>query len=435
MVLPLIWTFLLIVTSPSSATESNHTELGESSSSRLDRQFSVFNVVTFPNSVCAASSGYNGTCYSSSECSAKGGTASGSCASSFGVCCVFSVSCGSTMSQNNSYAIMSTYSTSSDSDPCIYTVCKSSSDICKIRIDFDTMVLSDPFSTTSTAVLLDGGRTGKCRTDTLQVINPGHVSSPVICGYNTGQHMFVPASDLCNRIHINIDTGSTTTTRKWQIKTTQYTCESEMAPRQDCLQYHTAQTGSFASFGWDTSASSVATSQTHLVNQQYDVCIRRSRSYCSVCYTPYIISSITGTSSSYGLSAGSNAGTQKSAIGSVCTGVTIVASASTATLTGYGDYLEIANMQPSPATSATYVQKGFRICGAIFDANPTATIAQGTVCSFTVPFKVGVHMDDAECIGAGTVDKFTTYENDVKHTSGAGHGYAGFYLSYWQQSC
>ena len=32
-------------------------------------------------------------------------------------------------------------------------------------------------------------------------------------GYNTGQHMFVPASDECNRIHINIDTGSTTTTR------------------------------------------------------------------------------------------------------------------------------------------------------------------------------------------------------------------------------
>ena len=117
-------------------------------------------------------------------------------------------------------------------------------------------------------------------------------------GYNTGQHMFVPASDECNRIHINIDTGSTTTTRfdhddgglldleapqqqgwmiiktmmimttrfdrfdrmttmkmelaimmvvcllrKWQIKTTQYTCESEMAPRQDCLQYHTAQYG------------------------------------------------------------------------------------------------------------------------------------------------------------------------------------------------
>ena len=30
---------------------------------------------------------------------------------------------------------------------------------------------------------------------------------------------------------------------KWQIKTTQYTCENEMAPVADCLQYHTAQSG------------------------------------------------------------------------------------------------------------------------------------------------------------------------------------------------
>ena len=48
--------------------------------------------------------------------------------------------------------------------------------------------------------------------------NPGGSSPPVICGYNTGQHMFVPASDQCNVINIDIDTGTTTTTRKWQIK-------------------------------------------------------------------------------------------------------------------------------------------------------------------------------------------------------------------------
>ena len=46
-----------------------------------------------------------------------------------------------------------------------------------------------------------------------QVLNPGHASTPIICGYNSGQHMFVPASDKCNQIHINIDTGTTTTTR------------------------------------------------------------------------------------------------------------------------------------------------------------------------------------------------------------------------------
>ncbi len=40
---------------------------------------------------------------------------------------------------------------------------------------------------------------------------------PVICGVNTGQHMFVTASDQCNQIKLDIDTG-TSTTRSWQIK-------------------------------------------------------------------------------------------------------------------------------------------------------------------------------------------------------------------------
>ena len=73
---------------------------------------------------------------------------------------------------------------------------------------------------------------------------PGYSAPPVICGYNTGQHMWVPASDSCNQINIDIDTGSTTTTRKWQIKVTQYDCGNLMMPEQDCLQYHTASSGS-----------------------------------------------------------------------------------------------------------------------------------------------------------------------------------------------
>ena len=74
--------------------------------------------------------------------------------------------------------------------------------------------------------------------------------------------------------------------------------------------------------------------QTHLVNQYYDICIRRTRDYCSICYTPAIISSITGTGSSYGLGAGSDATTQKSAIGAICTGITIAGGAAAITGTG-----------------------------------------------------------------------------------------------------
>ena len=104
-----------------------------------DGRQSIFQVVRFPNDVCAASSGLNGTCYTASECTSKGGSASGSCASSFGVCCVFSLSCGATTSQNNTYATISTFSTTSDSDPCTYTYCKCSTDVCKLRFVTDTI--------------------------------------------------------------------------------------------------------------------------------------------------------------------------------------------------------------------------------------------------------------------------------------------------------
>lgn len=49
---------------------------------------SLFTIVSFQNDPCTSGSGNNGTCYSSSDCSNLGGTASGSCASGFGVCCL-----------------------------------------------------------------------------------------------------------------------------------------------------------------------------------------------------------------------------------------------------------------------------------------------------------------------------------------------------------
>ena len=156
------------------------------------------------------SSGYNGTCYTATECTTLGGTASGTCASSFGVCCVFSIACGGSTSANNSYAIMSSYSISTDSDPCTYTFCKTNNDVCKLRIDFDTMVLSPPagFGTYAAPPPLPTGASddsivvGDCNTDSLTVSNPGGSVPPTICGYNTGQHMFVPASNQvsCMRV-------------------------------------------------------------------------------------------------------------------------------------------------------------------------------------------------------------------------------------------
>merc|ERR1712016_444727 len=107
---PLSCLLLLLAVSVSSA--KNITD------SREGKYLSVFNVVSFPNDACGATNGFNGTCYTASECTTLGGTASGTCASSFGVCCVFSLSCGATTTANTSYAIVSSFSTTTDTDPC-----------------------------------------------------------------------------------------------------------------------------------------------------------------------------------------------------------------------------------------------------------------------------------------------------------------------------
>ena len=71
---------------------------------------------------------------------------------------------------------------------------------------------------------------------------PGFTPPPIICGYNTGQHMYVPACPACVTITLDLDTG-TSATRQWQIKVTQYECGNLNAPEEECLQYHTAISG------------------------------------------------------------------------------------------------------------------------------------------------------------------------------------------------
>ena len=62
------------------------------------------------------------------ECSEKGGVKIGSCASGFGVCCAFTLTCGSKTSENTSYFEVSD---ASDGD-CIARVCKVSERVCQV---------------------------------------------------------------------------------------------------------------------------------------------------------------------------------------------------------------------------------------------------------------------------------------------------------------
>ena len=97
-----------------------------------------------------------------------------------------------------------------------------------LRLDFDEFDIAQPFtcgssSTSVACTTTDGPLIGDCIYDSMTVTTPGSPAPPIICGYNTGQHMYVEASEQCNKIIFNIGLQSAaTSSRAWMIRVTQF---------------------------------------------------------------------------------------------------------------------------------------------------------------------------------------------------------------------
>eukprot|EP00095_Tigriopus_kingsejongensis_P005118 maker-scaffold759_size101470-snap-gene-0.19 protein:Tk05118 transcript:maker-scaffold759_size101470-snap-gene-0.19-mRNA-1 annotation:"conserved hypothetical protein" len=61
----------------------------------------------------------------------------------------------------------------------------------------------------------NGDVIGKCLTDQFSISAPGNFAPPVVCGFNSGQHMIVDASDECHEVRFNFGGSSA---RTWDIK-------------------------------------------------------------------------------------------------------------------------------------------------------------------------------------------------------------------------
>eukprot|EP00095_Tigriopus_kingsejongensis_P007395 maker-scaffold112_size353035-snap-gene-1.17 protein:Tk07395 transcript:maker-scaffold112_size353035-snap-gene-1.17-mRNA-1 annotation:"hypothetical protein X777_11818" len=156
------------------------------SSNRQGKVFSLFNVVQFKNEPCPTSSNIgsgnggtrNGTCYTSNECSAKGGIVAGNCAAGFGVCCLFVLSDGGSTSQNCSYLRNPNYPSAlvaNDATGFQYTIHKCSCNVCYLRLDFISFTIQGLADTLE----LMGGM---CL-DSLQVEASSSEPIPEICGH------------------------------------------------------------------------------------------------------------------------------------------------------------------------------------------------------------------------------------------------------------
>jgi len=369
-----------------------------------DAKFSIFQIIKFENAPCTGGT-RNGTCFTEAECTDAGGEEDGTCADGFGVCCVTKLTNQQSTSLNQSYIVATSSDLSStggidSTGRYQYTICPCSADVCRIRFDFTDFDLAGPYtnvgtqkadSTMLTANDGSGNAMGDCRNDQFSVTGAGGSGTPIICGANDGQHLFVDSNG--NDCHVvNLNVGSTTATRSLDIMITQYKCGEEAGGPPGCMQWHMTTTGTVRSFNFpdQTAGTTVAASTTHLSNQHYDICIRQPISTTYICYigctsTAAIETdnSAASAQTSFGLSLSPNAAIGQASSGSKCTsdyilipGGTIEATAKTGTATGIDE----------------------RYCGRYLGTEATvqANAATVSVCTASVPYTIGVHMDDIE---------------------------------------
>jgi len=414
-----------------------------------DPKLSIFQVVKFANTHCTGTGTKNGTCYTSGECDNIGGSSEGTCADGFGVCCIVTITTGESLSTNNSYiSIPSGISSGSHQ----YTVCPCSDDICRIKFDFTSFTLAGPITDQGSVVEDDTDvpnpasvATGTCATDTFQITSPSGRGSPVICGVNDNQHMFIDAAGSeCLKVWAGI--GETTTvTRGVELKVTQYRCGDEQGGPPGCLQYFENTSGKIRSFNFpDYSPGATVTYKvTHLINQHYKICFRRGNGKEILCMIPCSFTvGETGTieggaatsQPSFGLSLSDDEAGQ-SIVDTECSTDYIYIAA-----TGFVDTIE------SEFASATSEQDEependdpSRFCGRYFGTTDggaaflTAISLQTSVCTYTTPFEVGVNFDSHEiCTNSGGPD---TCEGALEEGNlGGGGGILGFSLCYIQHT-
>jgi len=95
-------------------TTNNVTEPVAPKPDDAKRFLSLFTIVSFKNDACTSLTGNNGTCFSARDCDSQGGIKSGTCASGFGVCCLFSSTCGGVTDINGTYFQSSGYPSTYD---------------------------------------------------------------------------------------------------------------------------------------------------------------------------------------------------------------------------------------------------------------------------------------------------------------------------------
>merc|ERR1711992_447014 len=223
----------------------------------------LFNIIQFTKDPCQAADGKTGVCMTATECTTSKGAASGTCARGYGTCCLLvKNTCGDTVKANNTYIRNPKYPAV---DTKLLKTCKyeieNPGKICQYRIDFDSLRLKSP-DAISAAQTVTGP--GICTADSLTITDPNKQKLPVICGKNTGQHMYVNAGKKGDKVTVDFVNSADVT---WDLRVTMLECGSPVLAPPGCLQYQMGEMGKVSTFNFDGSK--------HLLqDQNYAICVR-----------------------------------------------------------------------------------------------------------------------------------------------------------------
>lgn len=407
----------------------------------------IFDLVKFPNDVCDGQGYRNGTCYTSNECTEKGGTADGTCADGYGVCCIFSISCDATTSENITYILGGDEFMDSDAS-CQYKVCKCTPDICRIKLEFNSFSLGPPVigigydiaNAANAAMQKNPNAIGDCTGDSF-IVSGTNNNVPIICGENSGQHIFLDMAEGCANLHFNLVAAASMTTRRWDIRVVQYVCGDTNAGPENCLQYHIGTTGAFRSFNYPTNFPTAST--THLSNQDYAICIRRDADACYICYNHFLQDGcvaaegctteaeevpVVTNGPTFGISV-TNGGTANSQVDTHCSlDYLMIPGGTSEEIAKVGS--TIATCDGDPA-NADFCEK-YLFCGRFLSTDDDVPVNNGvgtvaSVCTRQEPFYVWFHTDDDELTNFAGGDPMT---NELV---GFPPGTQGFHLKYTQR--
>jgi len=236
---------------------------------REAKAFSLFSVVSFPNEPCNTKMAeMQGICVTAEECEDRKGTASGNCASGFGVCCFTSVDDATkTITNDMTYISNPEFPTQVTAGTAAQTFTypiQALASTAAIRLDFQTGVFDQPTAST-----------GVCGSDRVVTSDSGFSATLTLCGTLTGQHLYLDnngMANIANSLAITISTANANLMRSWKIlvRILEVGDPSIEGRSSRCLQWFTGETGRITSFNHLNGAA-----QGRIIGGlDYAICIR-----------------------------------------------------------------------------------------------------------------------------------------------------------------